>query len=432
MYCPQCGAENPDGSKFCRSCGAALQRAQLVTPAPEQPAKPRRRRVWPVILVAVAVVVVACAVVLLRVVGVSVDGGPSTKGGVATMGGTTIGPLTFGATTMGNYPDAYLSVSDGTYDFFTSEAGICRARYDGSEIETIASFDYQNGNGIAAMENLDGETLFYVHGGNEVLSVGKDGSNAYDIWSIASSYSKAEDDSYPAIERMNIYDHVIYLAVAKDAQSSGYDIWTMDEDGSNAVLRCTYGSGDVFVSIPLMTKDCVYYTQLQRTDSGIASGFEVCRQGIADGGIHRIGQSISGAALNPPDLFDGHLYLAVSHDENDQILQLDPNGSGSQVLYQEGDRSASLYIEAVAEGELYLLRQTIDGDGNDYSFLAVSTDTGRVRTIAVDESGDYQVISRSGNHLLSYVLALSSGQSITSVSSYDFDGNKTCDYITSN
>jgi uncharacterized membrane protein YvbJ len=25
MYCPQCGEKNPDGAKFCSSCGAALK-----------------------------------------------------------------------------------------------------------------------------------------------------------------------------------------------------------------------------------------------------------------------------------------------------------------------------------------------------------------------------------------------------------------------
>ena len=35
MYCTKCGAQNPDGSNFCQSCGAALVAA---TPAPSSPA----------------------------------------------------------------------------------------------------------------------------------------------------------------------------------------------------------------------------------------------------------------------------------------------------------------------------------------------------------------------------------------------------------
>ena len=40
MFCPNCGAELPDNSKFCSGCGATLEAAEETTPvAPEQPAE---------------------------------------------------------------------------------------------------------------------------------------------------------------------------------------------------------------------------------------------------------------------------------------------------------------------------------------------------------------------------------------------------------
>ncbi|MFC2022993.1 DUF4190 domain-containing protein [Chloroflexota bacterium] len=38
MYCPKCGAENPEGASFCQKCGAGLtQPIPASAPAPQQP-----------------------------------------------------------------------------------------------------------------------------------------------------------------------------------------------------------------------------------------------------------------------------------------------------------------------------------------------------------------------------------------------------------
>lgn len=84
MFCPQCGAKNPDGSKFCGVCGASLVRTSAPVPTSAAPGshmapggyaaapvvglKPRRRFGKPVIAAAVAVVVIVAVVLGVFVV----------------------------------------------------------------------------------------------------------------------------------------------------------------------------------------------------------------------------------------------------------------------------------------------------------------------------------------------------------------------------
>ena len=56
MFCPWCGAENPDGSKFCQSCGRSME---LETAPAGRPA----RKMAPAILVAGAAAILVCCVV---------------------------------------------------------------------------------------------------------------------------------------------------------------------------------------------------------------------------------------------------------------------------------------------------------------------------------------------------------------------------------
>ena len=40
MYCPKCGAENPDNAQFCRSCNRILTNVPMVTPNPDAKTSP--------------------------------------------------------------------------------------------------------------------------------------------------------------------------------------------------------------------------------------------------------------------------------------------------------------------------------------------------------------------------------------------------------
>ncbi len=77
MFCPKCGVENADGSKFCSGCGTSLVSAPAETASPSnkatdpaatsasspQPAEARDAKKRPIIIGAVAVIVVALVAV---------------------------------------------------------------------------------------------------------------------------------------------------------------------------------------------------------------------------------------------------------------------------------------------------------------------------------------------------------------------------------
>lgn len=79
MFCYRCGAQLPDGAKFCTSCGASQASPEAPAPSPAAPApapaqqdeapRPRRKRRWVIPLVFALVAVIAGgAFVLLRFV----------------------------------------------------------------------------------------------------------------------------------------------------------------------------------------------------------------------------------------------------------------------------------------------------------------------------------------------------------------------------
>lgn len=81
MFCPKCGTQNPDGTRFCRSCGAQLshdvasaRRAPGPTSAPAPPARrpswsPELRRLWLTRLIVLAVIVVVDVILVAAVSG---------------------------------------------------------------------------------------------------------------------------------------------------------------------------------------------------------------------------------------------------------------------------------------------------------------------------------------------------------------------------
>ena len=61
MFCESCGARLPDDSQFCTVCGAPTGGA----PVPASP--PRKRRVWPAVLITVSLLVIAAAVTVTAI-----------------------------------------------------------------------------------------------------------------------------------------------------------------------------------------------------------------------------------------------------------------------------------------------------------------------------------------------------------------------------
>ena len=68
MYCPNCGKELPEGSRFCPSCGKECAPGQPGTPppAPTKPASTVTLNVKTLLIAAAVVIVVLLAVLILR------------------------------------------------------------------------------------------------------------------------------------------------------------------------------------------------------------------------------------------------------------------------------------------------------------------------------------------------------------------------------
>ena len=85
MFCPQCGAQLPDGSKFCAACGTQLSAAPAVAPAPAAPVSepqvaPSRSKV-----VLVVAGVAALAVLAFVIFGVTRCAGGGSRGSAQTV-----------------------------------------------------------------------------------------------------------------------------------------------------------------------------------------------------------------------------------------------------------------------------------------------------------------------------------------------------------
>ncbi len=225
MYCPKCGSELPDGSKFCSTCGERLsEEAQKVeasagvaaeTESPVSPAAetaPKEKKfakIWKkiggkkFIGVAVAVVIVVAAIIGVRAIVSNRSGGNAyvylSDGSYELL--TSLGEdqaIEIASSKSDISTDSLLSFSpSGEYVYYFTKVDInsgtgslCRAEYDRLKkdsnknekyIETIASnvllgFRFINGDAVL-YENGD-DTLYYFDG-KEAVQVAKNVNEYY-------------------------------------------------------------------------------------------------------------------------------------------------------------------------------------------------------------------------------------------------------------
>lgn len=454
MFCPKCGSENPDGSKFCKACGAPLR--QQTTPAPYdnlaphtlgsqagfrqpgQPAlapKPRHSKKPLVIgIVAVAVALAVAAFVLLHVVGVSSGGGSSSKGAVATSDGTNVGGVTVGGTEMGNtgsnYAMAAPSVSASDYDYFYSyeRRGICRAKDDGSSMDVIVPF--ASTSDTASWLNLDGDTLFYLKTENSggtsytVHSAKTDGSGDSIIYTLSAAGSSGS-----SIQGVYLYDHVLYvLDESYDSSShrSTFDLWTMGEDGSNQQKVGGYQTDGT--TGPFVTKDKIYFTYTASYSSNNPMG-EVYSQNLDGSDFTKIYTSTVGSIYGMPIVQDGKIYFAESNSsmKRSVITQTALDGSNASELYQAD--AYSLYLRAVADGKVYVVSYGDYGDSSQ-RLTSVPLDGGDTSVIAVQDNAYNPFVCTADDHLL-VTDGGDGGAAGLTVYTMDYDGNKLHDYVVS-
>lgn len=491
MFCPNCGTKNRDDAKFCTECGtllhttkapmqatgtepaerpaeqgsssttirmpavAAANSTEAQTPpvtdgdesssadavgktSVAKPKAPKKRRLW-IIPVAVVAALAVTAFVLVKVVGVSIDGGASTKGAIAVMGGTKVGPLTFGGTEMGNtasnYASGGLSVSDDSYDYFYSstQGGICRAAKDGSSVDVISERE-AGWNGWAGHFSLDGSTLFYENTDSEnysnsttysVHAINADGSDDRTIYSISSANSAAS-----TIEDVYLYDHMVYVLVStldSDTMRTTYGIWTMNEDGSNQHQAGGYTS-DRGGGIPFLAKDKVYFCYTPSSSDGSSTSGEVYVQNYDASESSKLYTSDVGGMYGTPFMVGDTIY--VEETDNAQgifnVVAMGLDGSDPHTVFSSTTSESWYNLVAVTHGCLYLSHSDHDAlvgsitraplDGDDTSEITL----GQEYNLFMNDAGD---------HLLAIGLGGDTGSMGLDVASFDFEGNKLHDYV---
>lgn len=462
MFCPNCGAKNRDGAKFCVECGAPLSKradqavattptetgeVPIASPAatyaqptmqstPPRTGGKRKRWIIPAVIVAA---LAAAALAIVQVVGVSVDGGPSSKGAVAVTGGTRIGSLTFGGTLMGNtssnYASSAMSVSDDSYDYFYSSThgGICRAAKDGSSVDVISERE-AGWNGWAGHFSLDGGTLFYENTDYEdysnsttysVHAVNIDGSDDRTIYSISSASSAGS-----AIEDVYLYDHMVYVLVStldSDTMRTTYGIWVMNEDGSNQHQAGGYTS-DSGGGSPFLAKDKVYFCYTPSRSDGSSTSGEVYVQNYDGSETRKLYTSDVGGMYGTPFVVDDTIYVEEANNAQGifNVVAMGLDGSDPHTVFSSTTTNTWYNLVAVTHGCLYLCHT--DYDALVGSITRVPLDGGDTSEITLGQ--EYNLLMNdAGDHLLAIGIGGDIGSMGVDVASFDFEGNKLHDYV---
>ena len=468
MICPKCGTENADGSRFCKTCGAPLADGASTagTAVPTYPKKSSKKALVAVIAVVAVVLVAVLAANLLGLVHI---GASSSAGSQASGGQTSSGQVSSDATVVssalwsgndtspyvdqdgtecGNTPSNYgqraETVSDSDYDYFysDSEGGLCRAKKGSSQVDVIlptSKLESANSHTTFYL-NKDGDTLYFMEiysrynessdSSFAICSVGADGSGFTTLLEIPSTDKST--GSYSYISGLYLYDHTLYFVV--ESMSGGsmysdytYDVYTMDEDGSNQQKRCSIqhvGASTLFV-----TKEKVYYSYNcpDTENPGDYSRSSVFSQNLDGSDQQEVYVSSLSEIADGPLVQDGNVYVMESTSSNYssgasrlQLTRIDASDNSPSVLWTGETLSYHdyYYLSAIADDNVYLIESN---DGGLLSLVGVPLAGGDSKALSVDFAGLGPSLYNASDCLLLYGsnTAWSAGAEVTRIG---FDG----------
>lgn len=463
MICPKCGTENADGSRFCKTCGAPLADGTSTagTAVPMHSNKSSKKALVTVIAVVAVVLVAVLAANLLGLVhiGASSSAGSQASGGQTSSDATVVSSALWSGndtspyvdqdgTECGNTPSNYgqraETVSDSDYDYFysDSEGGLCRAKKGSSQVDVIlptSKLESANSHTTFYL-NKDGDTLYFMEiysrynessdSSFAICSVGADGSGFTTLLEIPSTDKST--GSYSYISGLYLYDHTLYFVV--ESMSGGskysdctYDVYTMDEDGSNQQKRCSIqlvGYAEFFV-----TKDKVYYTY-NKPDVDNPEGSSrssVFSQNLDGSDQLEIYVSNLDWIADGPIVQDGFVYVTESNlisyavgDGSFQLTRMDTSGNAPSVIWSGKTGRNSYYkLSAIAGNSVYLAETN---DGRLASLISVPLSGGDSATLDTSFAGMDPVLSNSCDCLLLYGYGMGTWSSGAEVSRIGFDG----------
>ena len=462
MFCPKCGAENPDGAKFCVKCGAGLPVVQKAEPvvaesgtvvedaaaspdaasaptgsdvtvpagsgeaasdagapaaaapgvastgtriaAPASMPAPRKKSPLPLIIAGVVVVAVV-AVAIFAVM--NLFGGEKEtveqKANASTL--------------------AYGISSAGGYDYFYSAEmeAICRAK-PGAEVEKVLPVPNDTSMGYSRPEfyvmgvAADGDSVFYTILGYEpdtydsylqLRCVNADGSDDRLLKEFEHGV-----DTYVNMGSLYAYDGRAYLAVTEsDSYGNGKtEIISIDAAGEDERIECTMESSYTqYVVLP----DRIYYTEQEYGYSDSDLGFAAIYVRNIDGsGSERIysvdGGSIAGLALAGDKIICREYNYTT---EAQRIVSIDTETGDTETLYRP-EEGYSAVLLAVSDDTAYLERYASDNyDISRWDLIAVPLSGGEPVELVVGM--DYY--NASGAVMNGHLLLTENGQDIGSV-----------------
>ncbi|MEE8675191.1 MAG: hypothetical protein SOI12_08285 [Tractidigestivibacter scatoligenes] len=433
------------------------------TAVPMHSNKSSKKALVTVIAVVAVVLVAVLAANLLGLVhiGASSSAGSQASGGQTSSDATVVSSALWSGndtspyvdqdgTECGNTPSNYgqraETVSDSDYDYFysDSEGGLCRAKKGSSQVDVIlptSKLESANSHTTFYL-NKDGDTLYFMEiysrynessdSSFAICSVGADGSGFTTLLEIPSTDKST--GSYSYISGLYLYDHTLYFVV--ESMSGGskysdctYDVYTMDEDGSNQQKRCSIqlvGYAEFFV-----TKDKVYYTY-NKPDVDNPEGSSrssVFSQNLDGSNQQEIYVSNLDWIADGPIVQDGFVYVTESNltnyavgDWSFQLTRMDTSGNAPSVIWsgKTGRNSNSYYkLSAIAGNSVYLAETN---DGRLASLISVPLSGGDSATLDTSFAGMDPVLSNSCDCLLLYGYGMGTWSSGAEVSRIGFDG----------
>lgn len=402
MKCLKCGAENPDGSNFCQSCGTGLAKAASISETvqlnPTQPnaalqpkASPKAHgsKKLPIIIIVAALLLIA--VIGIIAVSLSAGGSDILKNSrirffelkddtVIAVKGTKI-LYTFDS-------DSYRFSScttDGKVGTVVIDGVLYRVTEKGTQAvvsgvpNSLDGFDYiVSENGDYIVYTLDGELVWFNAKNGEKTKIERDAYRVYSVVlspngkSVAYSFKEASGDKDYICrlwENGKSFDLGKNFDVIGLSDSAKY-IWLMSEDDgfyiSDKKGNREKLASDVYDSVIFNSdySQALYLTDSNRaylTDCG-ADGERVFGSDVLDfGAVKRFCQ------YGNFDTLTGHMYLLDTYDVY-ELYYIDKNGESESLdiesedyIYYSYSQNGKYLYYVVSDGELY--RAAVNGNG---------------------------------------------------------------------
>lgn len=330
-----------------------------------------------------------------------------------------------------NYADHALCVGDEDFDYFYSSTmeGICRARTDGSATDVIVP----TGDGFhcyISWFSLDSDQLFYLgqsYGDDEdvfgVHTVNTDGSDRKVIYT---------PDSDVDVEGVYVYDHKVYVLTMAN---NSYDVWTMDEDGSNQ-KRIAQGLAAGGKN-PFLTSDAIYYVISHSSQNGgddtpdelyvqDLDGTDARR--IYASSMGRLGQPVTGSG----GIFITELGREGTDATGSRLTWVRTDGSDVRTVYSSSDNK-ELKLVNLTGRSAYLLQDigTYDCYFGRLLIATYESSPDSAHVIKLPTSYASHNLERGGKHVLDFCNGVPDiGMAVYAL---DFDASyvyKVCDYVT--